>query len=92
MISEEAADWFVCIQSGEMTDDEKRGYVRWLKTSPAHIREMLELVNLKQMLKAAHPATPKSAEAKPAEPASSASTPSNVIPLTPVKQRQEIPG
>ena len=87
VISEEAADWFVCIQSGEMTDEEKRDYVRWLKISPAHVREMLELVNLEQALKAAHPSVPK-----PAEPPPAASTTSNVVPLTPVKQRQEVPG
>jgi len=53
-ISEEAADWLVLIRAGEMSDEEKLAYIHWLKQSPDHIREILELVNLEQMLRQTH--------------------------------------
>lgn len=53
-ISEEAADWLVLIRAGEMSDAEKLAYIHWLKRSPDHIQEILELVNLEQMLRATH--------------------------------------
>jgi ferric-dicitrate binding protein FerR (iron transport regulator) len=50
-ISEQAADWLVVLRSEEVTEEQKLGYVRWLKRSPKHIREVLELVQLEQLLK-----------------------------------------
>jgi ferric-dicitrate binding protein FerR (iron transport regulator) len=51
LISDQAADWLVILDSGDMSDEEKLGYVRWLKQSPAHVRAILELMNLKELLK-----------------------------------------
>lgn len=61
-ISEEAADWLVLIRAGEMSDQERLDYIHWLKRSPEHIREILELVSLEQMLRETH-APPSEAEA-----------------------------
>lgn len=63
-ISEQAADWLVLIRAGEMSDQERLDYIHWLKKSPAHIREMLELVNLEEMLRDTHP--PPAEEETPA--------------------------
>lgn len=51
LISEQAADWLIILDSGDMSDEQKLGYVRWLKQSPAHVRAILELMNLKELLK-----------------------------------------
>jgi transmembrane sensor len=51
IISDQAADWLVVLDSGDMTDEQKLAYVRWLKQSPAHVRAILELMNLKELLK-----------------------------------------
>lgn len=49
-VSEQAADWLIALKGGDMTEEEKLAYVRWLKQSPKHVREILELVNLEQLL------------------------------------------
>lgn len=49
VISEEAADWLVRLREGNSSD--RLEYVRWLKRSPAHVREMLELASLEGLLK-----------------------------------------
>ncbi len=49
-IREQAADWVVCLSSDDVTEEQRRSYVRWLKQSPKHVREMLEMVNLEQLL------------------------------------------
>ncbi|WP_129645547.1 FecR/PupR family sigma factor regulator [Peristeroidobacter agariperforans] len=67
-ISEAAADWLVLIRAGEMTEQEKLDYIHWLKESPEHIREILELVNLEQLLRETH-AEPSESET-PADEAS----------------------
>jgi ferric-dicitrate binding protein FerR (iron transport regulator) len=36
-ISEQAADWLIAVKGGDMTEEEKLAYVRWLKQSPKHI-------------------------------------------------------
>jgi ferric-dicitrate binding protein FerR (iron transport regulator) len=41
----------MALRSEDVTEEEKLGYVRWLKQSPKHIREILELVSLEQLLK-----------------------------------------
>jgi ferric-dicitrate binding protein FerR (iron transport regulator) len=58
-ISEAAADWLVLIRAGEMSDEEKLAYIHWLKESPDHIREILELVSLEQLLRQTHPSDPQ---------------------------------
>lgn len=51
LISEEAADWLVRLREGGPSD--RLEYVRWLKQSPAHVREMLELASLEGLLRSA---------------------------------------
>lgn len=53
-ISEQAADWLVLIRAGDMSEQEKLDYIHWLKKSPAHVQEILELVSLEQMLRDTH--------------------------------------
>jgi ferric-dicitrate binding protein FerR (iron transport regulator) len=61
-ISEAAADWLVLIRAGEMSDPEKLAYIHWLKESPDHIREILELVSLEQLLRQTHPGPSEEAQ------------------------------
>lgn len=49
LISEEAADWLLLLREGRLSD--RQEYVRWLKQSPAHVREMLELASLEDLLR-----------------------------------------
>jgi ferric-dicitrate binding protein FerR (iron transport regulator) len=72
-ISEEAADWLVLIRAGEMSEQQKLDYVHWLKQSPDHIREILEMVNLEQLLRETH--------AEPSEPDTQSDDASKVIEL-----------
>jgi transmembrane sensor len=81
-ISEEAADWLVLIRAGEMSDAEKLAYIHWLKRSPDHIREILELVNLEQMLRATHGA--------PSDPSAAADEVSKVIEFATGKPQDEV--
>jgi transmembrane sensor len=53
LISEAAADWFVCLRNGNVTARDRRRYVRWLKQSPAHVAEMLQLSSLDCRLRSA---------------------------------------
>lgn len=53
-ISEQAADWLVLIRAGDMSEQERLDYIHWLKRSPAHVQEILELVSLEQMLRDTH--------------------------------------
>jgi transmembrane sensor len=53
-ISEQAADWLLLIRAGEMSEQQKLEYIHWLKRSPAHVQEILELVSLEQMLRDTH--------------------------------------
>jgi ferric-dicitrate binding protein FerR (iron transport regulator) len=79
-ISEQAADWLVLVRAGEMSDQEKLDYIHWLKKSPAHIREMLELVNLEEMVRETHPPPPQ---------AEAPSEASKVVDLPAGKQQEE---
>lgn len=49
LISEEAADWLLRLREGSLSD--RQEYVRWLKRSPTHVREMLELSSLEGLLR-----------------------------------------
>jgi len=80
-ISEEAADWLVLIRAGEMSDEEKLAYIHWLKQSPDHIREILELVNLEQMLRQTH--------VEPSDRHSPADEVSKVLEFSPGKPQDE---
>jgi ferric-dicitrate binding protein FerR (iron transport regulator) len=49
LISVEAADWLLRLRDGRLSD--RQEYVRWLKQSPLHVREMLELASLEGLLR-----------------------------------------
>ncbi|MDY6948364.1 MAG: FecR/PupR family sigma factor regulator, partial [Pseudomonadota bacterium] len=51
LISEQAADWLLRFAEGPLSASDRHGYVRWLKTSPDHVREMLEVASLKELLR-----------------------------------------
>jgi transmembrane sensor len=53
LISEQAADWLLRFADGGLSAGDRRGYVRWLKASPHHVREMLEVASLKDLLRSA---------------------------------------
>lgn len=52
-ISEEAADWLLRLRTGNLPLGERHEYVRWLKRSPEHVREMLEVASLEDLLRGA---------------------------------------
>ncbi|MFC4313340.1 FecR/PupR family sigma factor regulator [Steroidobacter flavus] len=83
-ISEQAADWLVALRAEDVTEEQKLGYVRWLKQSPKHIREVLELVTLEQLLKD----TRVGGIELPPEPDIPADA-TNVVALPPVPPREE---
>src|SRR5689334_20255581 len=45
LIAEEAADWFVANRAG-LTARERGAFSQWLKTSPLHVEEYLQLATL----------------------------------------------
>lgn len=51
LISEQAADWLLRFRDGELSLGDRLEYVRWLKQSPAHVREILELAALQGLLR-----------------------------------------
>lgn len=83
-ISEEAADWLVCLRGGPVGLDGRRRYVRWLKQSPAHVHAMLELFYLDDLLRHSglHRTPPAPEPAKPPQT-------SNVVDLMPRQVRRE---
>jgi transmembrane sensor len=46
LIAEQAADFFVAHRDGHMTDEEEQEFLRWLRSSPAHVAEYLGIVDL----------------------------------------------
>lgn len=83
-ISEQAADWLIAIKGGDLSEEQKLKYVRWLKQSPKHIREMLELVSLEQLL---HDTKVGGLELPPEPDIPPEAT--NVVALPPVPLREE---
>lgn len=51
LISEEAAEWLVCLREGSLSGGDRLEYVRWLKQSPEHVRAILELASLEGLLR-----------------------------------------
>jgi ferric-dicitrate binding protein FerR (iron transport regulator) len=51
LISEQAADWLLRFRDGELSINDRHEYVRWLKQSPLHVREILELSALQGLLR-----------------------------------------
>src|ERR1700693_3781593 len=44
--AEQAAQWLVCIQSGDMSSQERAEFIDWLRASPLHVSEMLHASRL----------------------------------------------
>ncbi len=42
-VREQAAEWFVAFDSNEVDHDDKREFLSWLKQSPEHIKEFLQI-------------------------------------------------
>lgn len=53
LASEQAADWLLRSRDGGLNVADRHEYVRWLKQSPAHVREMLESAALEELLRSA---------------------------------------
>lgn len=87
LISEEAAEWLVCLRAGNMTSGDRLEYVRWLKQSPAHVRAMLELASLEGLLRRSDLGgiPPSAGQSGPREPDST------VVELIPRHAREESP-
>lgn len=51
IIGEEAARWYVCLREGNPSGADRLNYVRWLKKSPAHVRAMLEVALVEDLLR-----------------------------------------
>ncbi len=54
LISQEGAEWFARMQDPEVSLDDRRRFVRWLKQSPLHVAEYLRVVGLDGNLRSAH--------------------------------------
>jgi ferric-dicitrate binding protein FerR (iron transport regulator) len=52
-IMEEAAEWHLRLQDGDMPSGKRLSYLYWLKTSPVHIAEMLRMGELERRLRGA---------------------------------------
>lgn len=53
--SDAAAMWFYKWHSGDFNLNERKEYVRWLKTSPVHIAETLHVYTLHRCLRRLRP-------------------------------------
>lgn len=50
LIAEQAADFFVAHRAGNLSDAQKQGFLRWLRTSPMHVAEYLAVADLSRDL------------------------------------------
>src|ERR1700757_1045776 len=46
VIAEQAGEWFIANQAGELTADESDGFLAWLQSSPLHVKEYLEIARI----------------------------------------------
>jgi transmembrane sensor len=46
VIAEQAGEWFIANQAGELTEDESAAFLAWLKSSPLHVKEYLEIARI----------------------------------------------
>ncbi|MGC3981009.1 MAG: FecR/PupR family sigma factor regulator [Steroidobacteraceae bacterium] len=51
LVGEQAADWFVQLKDGALSEDEIRRYLDWLRQSPTHVAEMDRIEQLHGKLK-----------------------------------------
>lgn len=49
-VAEQAAAWLLAFDQGELTGDARQAFVAWVKESPAHIEEFLQVSTLDLML------------------------------------------
>lgn len=59
LTSEEAGEWFLRLQAGELSGADRREYLRWLKQFPEHVEEMLALKRLHALLTRLQLAAPR---------------------------------
>jgi transmembrane sensor len=78
-IPEQAAEWLLRWQGGDVNVAERYEYLQWLKTSPVHIAEMLRICRLHSWLK----------DAKLSLYVTNEDTFSNVVPLASQKRERE---
>lgn len=46
LIAEQAAEWYVASSEGDLSPQQARAFMRWLRTSPAHVAEYLTLTRV----------------------------------------------
>jgi transmembrane sensor len=46
VIAEQAGEWFIANQAGALTTDESAAFLDWLKSSPLHVKEYLEIARI----------------------------------------------
>lgn len=51
LVSTQAAEWFVLLRDGNLSEREQRRYLDWLKQSPTHAAAMAHLEQLYSILK-----------------------------------------
>lgn len=51
LVSTQAAEWFVLLRDGDLSEGEQRRYLDWLKQSPTHAAAMAHLEQLYSILK-----------------------------------------
>jgi transmembrane sensor len=49
-IAEEAADWLLRLEAGNLSTEQRAGFVDWLRESPHHVAEMLRVAKLHNAL------------------------------------------
>ena len=49
-MAEEAADWLLRLEGGELSGEQRAGFVDWLRESPQHVAEMLRVAKLRNAL------------------------------------------
>ena len=76
-VSDQAAEWFIRLRDRDLTNADRRKFVRWLKQAPSHIAEFMRLCQLYGRVKRAKVPTLLPEELE-----------SNVIPLMP---REAVP-
>lgn len=50
-VSEEAAEWLLHLQSGDLSAEQRARFVDWLRESPLHVNEMLRVGQMQVMLR-----------------------------------------
>src|SRR5262252_10455005 len=46
VIAEQAGEWFVANQARALSTDESEAFLAWLKSSPLHVKEYLEIARI----------------------------------------------